>query len=388
MNNDLLYKLKGKIKINIKGKNVERFIKRLNFNKIEILNISDYKPSSVSIIIYKKDYDKVIELKSIYKINKIEEYGSLKIKKVTNKYKYVLIFLFFSLFVILILSNVIFDIEVVYNKKDVRTMIEKELENYDIKKYKFVKTYDEVENIKKSILDKYKDKLEWIEITRVGTKYIVKLQERIIPDNKTVNSKQNVIAKKGAVLKKIIAQNGNVVKDIDTYVNKGEVVISGNIYLNENLMDTVSALGKIYGEVWYNVSVEYPYVYIETKKTNNYKNVFTLKLFNKNIELTKNPFKEKTYDEKVILSSNYLPISFNLQKQNEVINIEELLTNEEAINKAIDKAIDKVKLTLKSDEYIMDYKVLKTTTNDNKVIVDIFFTVFEDITDYEIIEGE
>ena len=114
-------------------------------------------------------------------------------------------------------------------------MIEKELENYDIKKYKFVKTYDEVENIKKSILDKYKDKLEWIEITRVGTKYIVKLQERIIPDNKTVNSKQNVIAKKGAVLKKIIAQNGNVVKDIDTYVNKGEVVISGNIYLNENL---------------------------------------------------------------------------------------------------------------------------------------------------------
>ena len=111
-------------------------------------------------------------------------------------------------------------------------------------------------------------------------------------------------------------------------------------------------------------------------------------MFNKNIEFTKNPFKEKTYDEKVILSSNYLPISFTLQKQNEVINIEELLTSEEAINKAIDKAIDKVKLTLKSDEYIMDYKVLKTTTNDNKVIVDIFFTVFEDITDYEIIEGE
>ena len=37
MKNKIIYDLKSKIKLNIKGKNINRFIVRLNNNKIDIL---------------------------------------------------------------------------------------------------------------------------------------------------------------------------------------------------------------------------------------------------------------------------------------------------------------------------------------------------------------
>ena len=37
---------------------------------------------------------------------------------------------------------------------------------------------------------------------------------------------------------------------------------------------------------------------------------------------------------------------------------------------------------LSNQEYIIDNKVLKVNVKENKVVVDIFFVVYEDITDY------
>ena len=53
-----LDKFKSRIKLNIKGKNIERFIKRLIFNKIEMLKISYPSRNEVNIIVYKTDFDK------------------------------------------------------------------------------------------------------------------------------------------------------------------------------------------------------------------------------------------------------------------------------------------------------------------------------------------
>ena len=39
--------------------------------------------------------------------------------------------------------------------------------------------------------------------------------------------------------------------------------------------------GIVYGEVWYKIEVEYPYVYYEEKVTGNHKKVFFIELLNK-----------------------------------------------------------------------------------------------------------
>ena len=264
----------------------------------------------------------------------------------------------------------------------------KELENYGLKKYKFKKNYDEIQEIKNSILEKYKDKIEWLEIEESGTTYIVRLEERIIPDNVLENEKQNVVAGKSAIIKNIIAENGEVVKNINDYVEKGDIVISGNIYLNETVKDTIRASGRIYGEVWYNVTVEYPYIYSEIKEKDNYQDVYVLKFLNKSLELTFNRFKDKRVEEDIILYHPIVPISFVKQRQKEVETISLVLTSDEAKDKAIEEAINKMNEKLDDDEKILDYKLLKFDIKDDKVVLEMFFTVYENITSYSKIEGD
>ena len=386
MKNNFFIKSKSKIKLNIKGKNIERFIKRLISNKIEILKVNYIKYNEVNIIIYKKDYNKLIELKTIYEVNLLDIYGIIKVRKVINAYKYLITCVVIGIFTIIFMSNIIFNVQIVHTDSEVRKFLETELELYDIKKYKFKKSFNEIQEIKNQITEKYKDKIEWLEIEEVGTTYIVRLEQRIIPDNEVNNQKQNIVAKKSAILKKIIAKNGQVIKEVNSYVNKGDIVISGNIYLNNEIKDIVRAEGVIYGEVWYNVSVEYPYIYSEIKETNNYKDVYVLKILNKNIEFTLNKFKEKRYDEKVILNHTLLPFSLVKQKQKEIETISLVLTEEEATDKAIIEAKSKMNDKLKENEYIIDYQILKTTIKEDKIVLDMFFTVCEDITDYVAIE--
>ena len=382
----------SKIKLNVKGKNIERFIKRLKSNNIDLLKIEYIKYNEINIIIYKKDYEKLLELKTIYDVNIKDIYGIIKVREVINIYKYLIIFIAIGIMLLIFLSNVIFNVEVIHNDKDLRNLIINELENYNIKKYKLKKNYDEIQAIKNDILTKYQDKIEWLEIEEQGTSYIIRVEPRIIPNNEVSYEKQNVVASKSAVIKKIIAKSGEVVKELNTYVNKGDIIISGNIYLNEEVKDIVKADGIVYGEVWYNVKVEYPYIYSEIKEKNNYQDVYVLKIFDKEFEFTFNKFKDKKIEENIILQNNILPIYLVKQRQQELETIFLLLTSEEAKDKAIEEAIKKMNEKLDGDEKIIDYKALNFNVEEDKVILDVFFTVYENITGYskieEKIEGE
>lgn len=378
----------SKIKLNVKGKNIERFIKRLKSNNIDLIKIEYIKYNEINIIIYKKDYEKLLELKTIYDVNIKDIYGIIKVREVINIYKYLIGFIIIGIIVLIFLSNVIFNVEVIHNDKNLRNFIINELENYNIKKYKFKKSYNEIQNMKNDILNKYQDKIEWLEIEEKGTSYIIRVEPRIIPNNEVSYEKQNVVASKSAVIKKIIAKSGEVVKNLNSYVNKGDIIISGNIYLNEEIKDTIKADGIAYGEVWYNVKVEYPYVYSEIKEKSNYQDVYVLKIFDREIEFTFNKFKDKKIEENVILQNNILPIYLVKQRQQELETISLLLTSEEAKDKAIEEAIKKMNETLDGEEKIIDYKVLNFDIEEDKVILDVFFTVYEDITSYSKIEGE
>lgn len=374
-----------KLKLKIEGKNIERFIKRLISNNINIYDIKYYKDNIVYIIVLNKDYKKINDIKTIYEISKVEDYGIVKIKKCLSLYRYIMFGIFFSILLILFLSNVIFNVEVIHNNESIRNLMLKELESYGISKYKLKKDYHQIQIIKNDILEKYKDKIEWIEIENSGCKYIVRIEERLIPEKKEEFQKQNIIAKKSGIIKKIIADTGVIVKDIDSYVSKGETIISGNIYLNDQVKDIISAQGKVYAEVWYEVSVTYPYIHNEIKYTGNYKKILVLSLLNKNIELGFNKFNDKIFTEKVLLSNNLLPIKLSYQDQQEIIKISTILTQEQAIEKALEEAKKKMQDKLNSDESIIDYKILKITTKDDCIVINVFFSVIENITDYQII---
>jgi len=386
MKNHLFFKYKSKLLLKIEGKNIERFLKRLISNHIELLKITHHKYNCVSILIYKEDYEKVMELKSIYDVTLEDIYGIIKIRKVIKGYRYILGFGILAIFLLLFLSNVIFNIEIVHTDGKMRDFLTKELQGYGIEPYHFKKSFQEIQTIKNDLLTRYKDSIEWLEIEEKGTTYIVRLQERILPNTDKDTAKQDVIAKKGAVLKRVVSKSGETVKEINQYVNPGDVVISGTITLYDNIKDTVRAEGDIFGEVWYTVTVEYPYIYGEVKETGNEKNVYALKILNSIKEFTFSPYTEKRIEEKSLLFHPFLPISFVKQHQKELITISEILTEEQAIDKAIKKANEKLEESMKEEEKILSYHILSTKIEEDKVILEVFYSVYENITDYRPIE--
>ena len=390
--NSFIDKFRSKIVLRITGKNNERFIRKLSSNHIELLSIKYPKRNMIDIIIYKDDYEKVVKLKSIYEIDIVDASGLIKIKNVFKINKILILFLIVGISLLLLLTNTIFKVEVVHTSSEVRTLLTNELKSYGMDVYALKKNFREIEKIKKQILDKYPDKIEWLEIETVGVKYVVRVELREIINPEENNTTRNVVAKKDALIKKVTAKSGMIVKGVNSYVKKGDIIISGNITLNEENKGVVDAEGKVYGEVWYTTTVEYPFNYYEERLTGKSKNVISFKFLNKSFDLF-STFKNKKITSEVIIENKLLPIKLVKEKQEELIIVDQVLTEEEAIDKAIELASNKMKNDLEGEEYIIDNKVLKVNIKENKVVLDVFFIIYEDITDYseivpEIIEEE
>ena len=232
-------------------------------------------------------------------------------------------------------------------------------------------------------LYKYKDKIEWLEIEKVGVKYVVRVQERSIIDRTKEDGKHNIVSKKSAIIKKINATSGTIVKSINDYVVEGDIIISGEIKLNDEIKNYVNASGTVYGEVWYSTTVEYPFTYKEIKETGKKKNVYSIKFINKYFNIFDfNKYKTSIKNEKILISNNTLPIQFVKLEEKETKVIDDVLTEELAIDKAYELSVKKMKENLKEGEYIIKSNILKTTIKEDKVILEMFFSVYENITDY------
>ena len=357
MKNNFVYKFLSKIDLEIRGKHIERFIHKLAHHNIELLDIKYFK-DGVHIKIYKEDYLKVLNLKSIYEVNVVDASGLIKLKKTLSVNKFVILAIALGITLLIFLTNIIFEVEVVHSSSSVRNFLIDELKMFGMKEYSLKKSFKEISKIKNEILEKYPDKIEWLEIEVLGTKYVVRVELREIPSKEEHNVNRHVVAKKDALIKKITALNGMVVKEVNNYVKKGDIIISGNVSLNDETKGTVSADGSVFGEVWYTLTVEYPYTYYEERLTGKSKKVIALKFLNKSFELFPS-FKNKKVTETVLLKNNLLPIKLVLEHQEEQIIVDQVLTEDEAINKAISLGREKMAKELSNQEYIIDNKVLK-----------------------------
>lgn len=379
MKNTFINKLKSKVRIKITGKNVNNYLKRI-VNKIEINNLKYISHNECMITINYKDYLKLKEIKSIYNITITNTYGTLKIKKILKKTYILILSLTLGLLLIKLLSNIIFSIEVIHTNKDIINLVYKELNKNNLKKYTIKKKYNEIEKIEEKILNDNKDKLEWIEIETVGTKYIVRIEERKINDNIIDNSYQDIIASKSGVIKKIIAYSGEKNYEINNYVNKGDTIIKGSITKPNNEIIPLHAKGLVYAEVWYEVSVEYPYHYKEEILTGNKKTAYYINFINKKIELFNyKKYKNLKTEPIVLLKNSILPISLVKEKQYEVNVIDEIYTTEEVINKAISLAESKLLSQNEKIDKIDKVSILKKEEYDSKIKLNLFISVIEEI---------
>ena len=87
-----------------------------------------------------------------------------------------------------------------------------------------------------------------------------------------------------------------------------------------------------------------------------------------------------------IVKNLFLPISFVLETQREIKKTDKIYTIDEAIDIAKQKSIDAINSKLNDKEYIISSKNLKVEIKESKIVLEMFFSVYEDITDYRVIE--
>lgn len=369
------------IKVQVEGKNVNNYIKWLIKQKINIINLNIITHNQLNIIIRIEDYKLLKKYSKTYKITIIKKYGSIKMLEIIKKNLFIFLSLITATLFLYFLSNVIFSIDIVYNNQEMVENIAKELEQYGIEKYKLKKDYNYLNNVKEEILKKNQDTLEWLEIIEVGTKYIVKLVERKQEVKNEEYEYQSISITKDAILTSIKASSGEKIKEINDYVKSDDIVVNGVITKPDGTKVYTKAKATVYGEVWYKIDVEYPYVYKEERVTGKSKDVYVINFLNKKIPIfSYKKYKEFKVEANNIIENNILPISFSKEKQYEVILKEEIYTWEEAISNAIE--VSKRKL-LENNKKIINIKkveILSKQTINSKIKLSLFISVEEDIT--------
>lgn len=362
--------------IEIKGKNPKRFLMELIKQKICIETVK-YKQKSIYLKVSYTEYQKIKKLKTIYEINIIKTVGKQRAINIIKKYKTQILSLLLSIVLCIILSKLILVINIDTENKQIKQIIKDTLTENNITLYSKQKSYKELNKISKTIKQNNINKIEWVELSRKGTILNIKVIERVVNDNTKDNSYKDIVASKNGYIKKIYSRKGQLLKNIDDYVKKGDIIISGNIYRNEEVIEKVKAEGKVYAEVWYIIKLNESLTHQKLEKEEAGTKRLILKTNNKEITLFKIKKKVKVEKEKQLFKGATCNIIITEQQNQK--QIKEKYSTNTLTNILLKKAEKALKKTLQQDEYIIKQKTLKKYTKNDKMYIEVFFKTYENI---------
>lgn len=373
------------MKIRVEGYYIERFINICRTQKILIWNIKRKGSSQILTNVGKKDFKK---LKKIAKTTgcrlKIEHKKGMPF--VLNKYKKRKIFaisLLAILTVIFVLSNFVWNIEVVGNEKISTKELLMVLEENGLKVGVF-KTKVDSKKIINAIRLQRSD-LAWVGMELIGTNAIVKIVEAD-PKPDIINEEEycNIVSDKVGMITKITAQDGtSLVKEGDI-VKNGDVLIGGWLEGKYTGTRYVHAKGEIQAKVWYSKKGRMDLKIEKNQPTGQEENAYAMSLNNFQINLPKRVPKFENYDtivkkEKLKIFSNfYFPIQFQtttyVETKKEVIQY----SKEEAKQILIQALQEELKQEIEEQENIVNTQI-NYKDKSTYIEVEVIYEVLEHI---------
>ena len=354
---------------------LNRFIKKCIDNNINLYNIS-YKKDKMVVLIDVKDYLKIKRLNYYSKIRVVKYDGLLNIKKIIKDNMFYISVIFLSFIWMNLLTNYIVDIEIIHSNSGIRRLLKEELDKNNVKRFSLAYSFEELDNITKKILVDNKNNLEWVSIKKDGMKYIVRAEERIIKSEEVSDKPRDIVASKDAYITKVIGSKGNVLVRQGEYVKKGTVLISGKITLYEDVKGVTSASGSVYGNVWYECTVETPKEISSERLTGRKR--YNLNVGNKILLRNKyQNFRQKRIKEIKIFG---LKIKFYREEEVEIIKTK---TDDEYALRRLKEELDK---KLNGKGVIIYQKVLKKEENNSTIKYRVFIIANELINAYSYFE--
>lgn len=354
---------------------LNRFIKKCIDNNINLYNISYVKDKMV-VLIDVKDYLKIKRLNYYSKIRVVKYDGLLNIKKIIKDNMFYISVVFLSFIWMNLLTNYIVDIEIIHSNSGIRRLLKEELDKNNVKKFSLAYSFEELDNITKKILADNKNNLEWVSIKKDGMKYIVRAEERIIKSEVVSDKPRDIVASKDAYITKVISSKGNVLVRQGEYVKKGTVLISGKITLYEDVKGVTSASGSVYGNAWYECTVETPKEISSERLTGRKR--YNLNVGNK--ILLRNKY--QNFRQKNIREIKIFGLKIKFYREEEVEIIKTKTDDEYALNR-LKEEFDK---KLNGKGVIIYQKVLKKDENNSTIKYRVFIITNELINAYSYFE--
>ncbi len=242
----------GYVKAEVYGFAPERFMNLIIKNDVVIWDVE----SSEQGYIFYTGRKNLLKLKPYLqktnmKLKLIEKYGlPYFFKKHRKRAAFLLGFLLFGT-VVYILSLFVWEVKVTGEDKLVAETVLKQIESEYVS-LGTLKSHIDCSKLEESLRRDF-DEISWISCELKGTGLTVYLEEGMAP-KKTENEITNgdIVASKDALITKMITRQGTPVAKVNDTVKKGDILISGTIYIyddNNEIMETsyIAADGDIYG---------------------------------------------------------------------------------------------------------------------------------------------
>lgn len=387
---------KGYVIIEIEGLTLERVLNLALINNIYLWDVKRISNLQVQVSLNfgaLKDLEKLVKRLGC-NTRIVEKIGFPFLFYRIKKRKMLGLGLIVSICLVLLLSSIIWEIEIQGSEQIPREEIIKELKKNDIKLGKFKKSINEdiVHNI---ILKKF-DYISFLDVRINGIKLIVNLKEQPIPIEKIDKSyPAHLVAKKKGVITKLVVKEGRALVEKRQIVGEGQLLISGFME-NEISQDgyLVHAEGEVFAQTRYTTTVELPIVKTIKNETGRVYRQRGIKIKDNGIKFLNGevPFEDyiEEVEEKKLINLKWpkidIPLS-SIKYEYREVRIEEVRREIDFLKRTAQvEGIEKINEELSKDSDIVSKNTIYTI-NDNTLKAKIIIDTIEDITKVEIISN-
>ncbi|WP_438433356.1 sporulation protein YqfD [Gorillibacterium sp. sgz500922] len=225
----------------------------------------------------------------------------------------------------------------------------------------------------------------WVGVERKGTTIRIRVVETTRPEDKPLVSPRHLVAKKNALVTKIYAEKGRPMVLPNTYVRKGQLLVSGELGEGEN-RKWVPATGKVFGLVWYESTITVPMEQVHRTYTGDSIEKSYLIVGKRALQIT--GYRKGQYAHSVatgtpkMLSIGRFRLPFGWLKETVRESEEQVyaLSAAEAEAAGLKRARDDLLLRTGEGARVAGEKVLAREAKDGKLHLKVHFEVEEEIT--------
>ncbi|RIW37584.1 sporulation protein YqfD [Bacillus salacetis] len=397
MKNQWMTFFTGKVLVKVEGKGIERFINEMTRSRIAVWQVKRVGEQTFTFYLSLNDLHNFRRAVRRFdcRVTFLRGQGSPFLWKRTLKNSGFLIGAVSFLILTLLLSNMVWGVDIKGASPKTQYEIEKQLKEMGIKKGKFQFSIPDVESIQRELSNRMNN-ITWVGVELKGTTYHFQVVEKNEPEAEEEIGPQNLIAAKEAIIKDVFVEEGMPQVEVNDYVKPGQLLVSGYIGKeDQEAKKAVAAKGVVQGEVWYITKVELPLktdfeVFSGEEKVKHYISFgkFRLPIWGWGKIEYKNSV-EETSEHKVKFLKWELPVTYAEKTVREKEDVTREYSRKEAVATAKELARDNVKAGLPEDSKVIGEKILHEQIENGKVRLNVHFKVIEDITvGQPIIQGD